>query len=419
MNAKHSHLTSDDRIRIETFIAEGRSVRYIADRLDKAPSTISRELKKHVRIIIPAPCDCLSSSSCSLRHVCGAQGCHKKCKDCHKAKKYCSLYIKRFCDRLEDMTLKFCNSCSKRSYCHLERRFYDGRAAHKEYLDTLVHSRDGFDLTAKQLMDIDQLVSPLVKRGQSVYHIVQAHHEQLPVSESTIRRLIKASEMDAIVLDLPEAVKRKLRHKRPSSPSSPPASKTGHLYPDFLAHTAALDLPVIQMDCVEGKASDPEALLTLHFVSFHMQLVFILPRHDSASVVALFDTLEETLGQQLFSQCFPLILTDNGHEFSDIDGIERSLYGGRRTRLFFCEPNRSDQKGQCENNHKLIRRIIPKGTSISRFMQSDMLLLTQHINSLSADPCLADAPLILRWQLFPMSSFSFWALKSCLRKKCS
>ena len=54
MNAKHSHLTSDDRIRIETFIAEGRSVRYIADRLDKAPSTISRELKKHVRIIINA-----------------------------------------------------------------------------------------------------------------------------------------------------------------------------------------------------------------------------------------------------------------------------------------------------------------------------------------------------------------------------
>ena len=79
--------------------------------------------------------------------------------------------------------------------------------------------------------------------------------------------------------------------------------------------------------------------------------------------------------------CFPLILTDNGHEFSNIDGMEKSICGGKRTNIFFCEPNRSDQKGQCENNHKFIRTTLPKETSFSRLTNKDTLLVTNYINS--------------------------------------
>ena len=76
-----------------------------------------------------------------------------------------------------------------------------------------------------------------------------------------------------------------------------------------------------------------------------------------------------------------VLLTDNGHEFCDIMGIERSLYGGIHTKVFFCDSNRSDQKGVCEANHKLIRNIIPKGTPIDDFTQTDANLITNHINS--------------------------------------
>ena len=41
--------------------------------------------------------------------------------------------------------------------------------------------------------------------------------------------------------------------------------------------------------------------------------------------------------------------------------MERSIYGGNRCKIFFCDPNRSDSKGSCENNHRMIRYVIPKG----------------------------------------------------------
>ena len=114
-----------------------------------------------------------------------------------------------------------------------------------------------------------------------------------------------------------------------------------------------------------------------------MQPVFKLKEHTSKCVKELFDSLEKKLGKELFAFCFLLILTDNGHEFSDIDGLEISLFEGKRTRIFLCEPNRSDQKGQCENNHKLIRTILPKGVSFKSLTASDTLLITNHINSYS------------------------------------
>lgn len=88
-----------------------------------------------------------------------------------------------------------------------------------------------------------------------------------------------------------------------------------------------------------------------------MQIALKLSEHESKDVVDALDLLEQALESDLFMECFPLILTDNGHEFADIEGMERSVNGGRRTMVFFCEPNRSDEKGACENNHKYMRDI--------------------------------------------------------------
>lgn len=68
-----------------------------------------------------------------------------------------------------------------------------------------------------------------------------------------------------------------------------------HLYPDFLKFQEEHDIPTIQMDCVEGRNTDAEALLTLHFVPFHTQLAYILSEHNSIHVVSLLDALENAL----------------------------------------------------------------------------------------------------------------------------
>lgn len=117
------------------------------------------------------------------------------------------------------------------------------------------------------------------------------------------------------------------KEKNKGSPKAQDIQKNGRLYSDFRTYLAEHDVPVVQMDCVEGK-KDSKVLLTLYFTQFHMQLVFRLMEHSSKCVTGLLDSLEKKLGKDLFSMCFPVILTDNGHEFSDIDGMEKSVFGG-------------------------------------------------------------------------------------------
>ena len=407
---KKKHLTGAERIKIETLLAQGFSIRNIADFLEKSPSTISREIQKHSLVKTPNSCDCNDYNGCNVKHVCGSKDCNKKCRSCHLAKKYCEHYNKKSCEHWNGSTIKLCNGCAKRGYCRLEKHFYDAKKAHLAYCDTLVQSRNGFDLTLYDITRINSIVSPRIKKGQSLYHIAKNNESGLNISESTLRRLVMAGEMDAGIIDLPQAVKRRKRKVR-TAPKLKSIRKTGHLYSDFRKYISENDIPVVQMDCVEGKKEDSQVLLTLYFTQFHMQLVLKLKEHTAKCVKELFDSLERKLGKELFAICFPLILTDNGHEFSDIDGLENSLFGGKRTKIFFCEPNRSDQKGQCENNHKLIRTILPKGVSFKNLTVSDALLVTNHINSYARKSLFGKSPYEIAITTLPKEFFTKIKLK--------
>ena len=407
---KGQHLTYGKRCKIETLLSEGQSMRYIAECIGCSPSTVSREIKQHSFIQKSHTNDCLNKSNCHKRNVCGGISCRKKCKTCNKCKKYCSDYTKAYCTELEEKGL--CNSCHKRTYCHFDKKIYKADIAENEYREMLVGRRNGFDLTGEEIELVNSLVTPLIQKGQSPYHIKQTLCEQLPISESTLRRMINANELDVRAIDLREAVKRKPRTKRNTMRqelSSP--SKAGRLYEDYLEYIAEHDVSIVEMDCVEGKQEDQCAILTLHFVAFHMQLYFIMPYHTSECVVATLDKIEEAIGTELFRELFPLILTDNGHEFWDMEGMERSITTGLRTRIFFCEPNRSDQKGACENNHKLFRCIVPKGTSIDGYMQSDMTLATNHINSYRRKSLFGMSPYEQAMQYLPEDFFILLGLE--------
>ena len=216
------------------------------------------------------------------------------------------------------------------------------------------------------------------------------------ISLSTLYRMIDASVLTARNCDLPEKVGRRKRRPRKNPVNKDvyavlKEEKKGRYYQDCLDYISSHNVFTVQMDCVEGRKTEPEAILSLHWVDSHMQLYFLLPLHDAVNVVETLDIIEEHIGLDMFRECLPLILTDNGEEFSDIAGMERSntVLGEQRTKVFFCEPSRSDQKAECECNHKLLRRIIPKRTSyddprnmsIRGFKQYHMTLVTNHINS--------------------------------------
>lgn len=110
-------------------------------------------------------------------------------------------------------------------------------------------------------------------------------------------------------------------------------------------------------------------------------LAFLKDYHDAQSVIDVFNELETILGLEAFQKLFVVILTDNGSEFSNPTEIEFNKENIQRTKIFYCEPSRPDQKGHCEVNHEFIRRVLPKGSSFNDLTQEDINKLMSHINS--------------------------------------
>lgn len=407
------HLTRDERIKIETMLDHHQSIRSIAKELNHSPSTILREIRNHTQIQKARSNDCILRKECKHTDVCKSVTCFHMCSKCNVCTKYCTDYTKALCDYLQQSPY-VCNGCKKISVCQYERKFYRGGLANKEYRDVLIDRRSGFDLTCEELIAINDKVSPLIKNGLSVYHIKQTLGNDALVSESTLRRLIDSNELDARNIDLRDKVKRKPRTSQNRKMHNEVISKLkeGRLYQDYLLYMSENELSPVQMDCVEGRKEDNATLLTLHLPQFHMQLAFIMSYHTAACVVNVLDMIEEALGKELFSQIFPLILTDNGHEFTDITGMERSIYGGKRTKIFFCEPNRSDEKGSCENNHKYIRYIIPKGTSLESYSQADISKMMNHINSFKRKSIFGKSPYELAQNVLPEDFFILLGLET-------
>lgn len=376
-----THLTRDDRVRIAEMLKYGESLHAIGRELKKSPSTIKREIDQRTDIIRSKKIDCINLRDCHVKYLCSKKCDYRLCKSCKiPCKKHCADYVQAFCDRLQESPY-VCNGCKRINSCGYEKHMYDPSKADRAYRKTLSTCRDGYRLTGEQLRQINNIVSPLIRKKQSLYHIMQTKGDEIPASESTIRRMIHNRELDVRDIDMLNVVNRRQRPKKKNAVQKISPSKIGHLWVDYLKYMEENDAAVVQMDCVEGIKTDSAALLTLHFADFHMQLAMILDAQDCENVIRALDKLEIILGTDLFKEVFPVILTDNGSEFADIEGIERSINGGKRTKVFFCEPNRSDEKGACENNHKLIRYVIPKGTSLESFSQADINLMVDHINS--------------------------------------
>ena len=116
-------------------------------------------------------------------------------------------------------------------------------------------------------------------------------------------------------------------------------------------------------------------------VKYRTMLAFIRDNNTAKSVTQIFDWLYEQLGHEVFTSLFQVILTDRGSEFTNPLAIEFNKGNGRRTHIFYCDPQRSDQKGGCEVTHEMIRRVLPKKTSFDNLTQDDINLMMSHINS--------------------------------------
>ena len=235
------------------------------------------------------------------------------------------------------------------------------------------------------LFRINALVTPLIKQGQSVHQIYINHADELMCSEKTLYNYIDACLFEVRNIDLPRKVKYRPRYKKPEFKVDK-SCRIGRNYQDFQKYLENNpETSIVQMDTVIGEVGG-KCLLTIHFVETSLMLAFLRDANTSKSVIDVYNALDKALGPELFNKLFPVILTDNGSEFSNPKAIEyrESSMGGNtrhRTNIYYCDPSRPYEKGAIEVNHELIRRVLPKGTSFNKLTQQDIFLMMDHINS--------------------------------------
>lgn len=137
-----------------------------------------------------------------------------------------------------------------------------------------------------------------------------------------------------------------------------------------------------EMDSVESCQGVSNTYIAMTERKTRREIIIPSPDKTSASVVAALDWLEQKVGVEAFPLIFRSITCDNGCEFADASGIERSVTGqGPRTEVYYCHPYRPSERGSNENQNGLIRRHLPKGTDLSKISDEETKRIEEWLNN--------------------------------------
>lgn len=137
-------------------------------------------------------------------------------------------------------------------------------------------------------------------------------------------------------------------------------------------------------DLVIGKREQSSALFTLTERKTREEIIVKIPGKKAEYVIAALDKIERKYKKE-FKQKFKSITFDNGAEFRDYKGLERSYdkrKKGKRVSVFYAHPYRSGERGSNENNNRLIRRFLAKGTDITPISEEYIQWIENWINNL-------------------------------------
>lgn len=380
-NCYNKHLNLDKRIKIEKGIEENKSIKLIANDICKSYKTVSNEILKNRNI------------------------------------EHCSSWYGK--ERICEKTLKppyVCNTCPSRCGCRKTRYYYYAEDAQGKYEKLRSDSRKGIDMTSTEFKHLNDVVSNGIKNGQSFSMILRNHKNEFPVGTRTLYNYVENGYLDIINLDLPRKVRyKKRRQNNINQPKKDTKIRINRTYEDFKDYVKNyndnnFNINIIEMDTVEGIKGE-SLLLTLLWRSSNFMLAYKIDSKEADSVNFIFSYLKGYLGYEKFHELFPIILTDNGVEFSKPDEIEFNGNHVYKTKLFYCDPGHSEQKGKIENNHEFIRRFIPKGKSFNDYNQNDINLMMNHINSVKRDSLQGNSPYELMINFLPKEIIEYFDIK--------
>ena len=204
-STKNKHLTFDDRLEIQGGLSHGMTFKALSKRIGKDPTTISKEVKKHLAL---KPAN-VKTSTLGGKPI---------------DAKPCPLLLK---------APFVCNPCKKRYHCALQKQVYDAKAAQNAYKALLSESREGTPLNKEDFYKADAVIAEGIKKGQHLYHILQSN--ELGISKSTVYRHLHKGYLSVGRLEFPRIVKFKAR-KQHRGEYIPKTAKIGRTHDDFLAY---------------------------------------------------------------------------------------------------------------------------------------------------------------------------------------
>lgn len=363
----YCHLSYEDRKNIEDGLNENKSINQISKEINRNHSTILREIDRNKKYSEPS-----SWNNYKINHP----------------------DLDLSCERLKHSP-HVCNGCKSRSGCRKIRWTYYAREAQRAYDELIKSCRQGINLTPEEVHTINEVITPLIKKGQTTNHLYINHPEILDFSKSSFYRYINDGVFEFGPLDFPRIVKYK---KRKNSSNRRTRKEREILinrkYTDFIEFISNNpDSNIVEMDTVEGLKNENDCFLTLLWRKSKFMLIFKLESQTTNEVTRIFEILQNLIPLDIYKDLFQVILTDNGHEFFDVNNIECIHSTGEYvTHLFFCDPHASCQKGMIEKNHEFIRYILPKGSSFKNINQEDCNLIMNNINSLCRDSLNGKSP---------------------------
>lgn len=370
MTEKGKQLTLSQRIRIEEMLNQRYRKFEIANELDKSQSTIAREINKHKKI---KPSDPLRNDNLY------------NCKyfiNCKKCTGKCRIFQPIPCND-RDRNIGVCNNCDKLKSCKLDKYFYIAKEVQKQYEYTLKDSRLGVNLNTSELIELAHIICPLIKKGQSIYTILN-NHPEITLCEKTIYNYIEMGlfkDWNVTNLTLKRQVKRKVSKKKLKKRKQP-ENYEGRTYTDYLEYKVLNpNVPTTEMDTVYNHQSGPY-IQTFIFENTSFMIGILHENKTADSMSNALNRFQYKLSDEEYQKLFTLLLTDRGTEFGKPQQFEINMDTGEiRSKIFYCDPLQSSQKPHVENNHNFIREILPNGQSWNGLTQDKVNLMFSHINS--------------------------------------
>jgi IS30 family transposase len=323
---KYKHLTERNRYDIECLLKEGLKSNEISKRVKKSPRTIEREISKGSVMLL--------NSNLTLKKV------------------YCADVGQRIYEengRSKGPGLKI--GKDHKLVKHLENKIIKEKYSPSAAIADIERKNLKFDtkICVKTLYNY-------IDRGDVFLKLTNKHLTVKREKKKMIYRKVKIAHKNL---------------KGTSIEERPPEIEDRKEYGHW------------EMDCVVGnKGGSGAALLVLSERMTRQEIIFKMPDKTQASVIAMLDELERKYGKN-FKEKFKTITVDNGSEFLDYSGIERSIKYPKeqRVKVYYAHPYSSWERGTNENTNKLIRRFIPKGTDIGMISKKIIKYIENWINN--------------------------------------